>query len=240
MEGSFLGWLVAALDKLFSTELVSAFIGAVIGGLFTMVATERSHRLGTITARTAREAGEAEVVREQQLTLFNTSQLILVEILTAWSVFREEYGAELMALPPDTPYVCSFPLGDNPFPLFDSAPECLAQLPPAASGQIVRFYMRAKGMVSMIKMNNADTAAVHAHARDAFSARRIQLSTTGISKVDMDMQLQKHFDEEATRMATFLGMGDMANAMKNLTNEVEIIVTDLKAHLAQVYCPPAR
>ncbi|RMO93701.1 hypothetical protein ALQ32_200206 [Pseudomonas syringae pv. tagetis] len=215
-----------------SKELLSALIGALIGGLFTMWATHRTQKGESDRATQEWRHNRAQVEDERQQTLANTAQLILVEVTTAWNVYRAEYAAELMQIPDGAPYLCVFPIGDKSFPIFDSAPASLAQLPPATSQQIVRFYMRAKGMISMINMNNIDTERAREFANVELQKRSSQ--TESIAGFETDpAEISARYDQDAKRMASLLGMGSTADGLKGLTNEIEGLVLDIQARLTQ-------
>lgn len=226
------------LRGLFTNELLSAFLGAAVGGLFTMRATARGHRLASAAAEKARDQLVLDAENERQQELINTTQLILVEITTAWAVYREEYAEELMTLPEGAPYVCTFPIGANPFPLFDSAPRCLAQLHPDTAGLIVRIYMRAKGLISMIEMNNADSERAHDHSRAELRKLYNQLVQTGEPiPADVNQRLGHFYEQETQKMATLTGMGDTADGMKGLTQEIDVLLAELNRRISVIARP---
>ena len=98
-----------------SKELLSALIGALIGGLFTMWATHRTQKGESDRATQEWRHNRAQVEDERQRTLANTAQLILVEVTTAWNVYRAEYAAELCRFPTVLPTFASSPLAINLF-----------------------------------------------------------------------------------------------------------------------------
>jgi hypothetical protein len=213
-------------------ELWSALGGALIGGLFTMWATHRTQMGESDRATQERRDDRAQVEDERQLTLANTAQLILVEVTTAWKVYQAEYATELMQIPDGAPYLCVFPIGDNSFPIFDSAPGSLAQLPIATSQQIVRFYMRAKGLISMINMNNLDTERAREFANLELQKRSSQ--TESLAGFDTELaEISSRYAQDAHRMASLLGMGSTADGLKGLTGEIEGLVLDIQSRLTQ-------
>ncbi len=213
-------------------ELWSALSGALIGGLFTMWATHRTQKGDSDRAIRERRDIRAQVEDERQLTLANTAQLILVEVTTAWNVYRGEYAAELMQIPDGVPYLCVFPIGDNSFPIFDSAPGSLAQLTIATSQQIVRFYMRAKGLISMINMNNLDTERAREFANAELRKRSSQTESLAGFETEL-AEISSRYAQDSHRMASLLGMGSTADGLKGLTNEIEGLVLDIQARLTE-------
>jgi hypothetical protein len=217
-------------SNVFSKEIISAFIGAIIGGYFTSRATSRAHKL----ERSRR-------IEEENTTTRNTLRLIQVELNTAWEIYNQEYVSELLALPPTTPHLFTLPIGDNPFPIFDSAPLHLAHVPPAISTKIVRIYMRIKGLVKMINTNNNECEIVAEHARTEWKkgfehARSSQLPVP----TEIQNEINDIYDREMQIMARQLGMGGSADLLKIMTLElkdyVESISLDIDAFLQNENC----
>lgn len=141
-----LDWLGSFFRGVLSKEAVSALVGATIAGWFSFKATKTAHKY-------ALQKADAEEVRTTRQTL----NLMLVEIQTAWKIYKEEYEPHLDGLPQQVPHLVVFPLGENIFVVYDSAPSCMANLPGEISETLVRIYMRMKGMVALIKLNNEET-----------------------------------------------------------------------------------
>jgi len=206
--------LESAYDAATSKETIAALLGAGIAGWFGFKATERAHAFALAKA----EADDKRITRQ-------TLELLMVEVSTALAVFDHEYAKDLEALPEGESYVCQFPIGENTFPIYDSAPTCLANLPPEISSTLVRLYMRMKGMIAMIKANNEDTAQAHA-------AARVELLKVGtLSFIDPD----KMYEKMVMAAADNLLMGSTADAMKGLAVEIRDLHKQL---LAQVYGQP--
>ena len=215
-------------------ELWIALGGAIVGGLFTMWATLVTQKGESKRTDKVRREDQAKLDNERQLVLANTATLILVEITTAWNVYRDEYADELKQLPDGAPYFCIFPIGDNSFPVFDSVPACLAQLPTEISQQIVRFYMRAKGLVSMINMNNIDTERAREYANAQLQKHHGETAAVSMSETEKADEISTRYDQDATRMALLIGMDTTAEGLKGLTSEIEALVLDIQARLAPV------
>jgi len=224
-------WIISTVNTAFSKELWSALAGAVIGGIFTLWATRAAQKSESIRASNEREFRQRRLEDDRALVLTNTVSLIMVEIATAWDLYQAEYALDLMGLPDGDPYLCVFPVGNNPFPVFDSAPACLTQLPSETSKQIVRFYMRAKGLISMIEMNNADTERAREYANLELQSQPYQIGTVNMSEEQQVNALLAKYEEDARRMAFLIGMGTTAEGLKGLTREIGRLVLDIESRL---------
>ena len=194
------------LDEIFSNQAVVAFVSALLGGWFTSNATKKAHKFNE-------DKSKKELIENTR----NSLKLIKVELLSAWTIFNQEYSPELMALPDGEPYICDFAIGDNPFPIFDSSPSCLANIDPETSEKIVRAYMRVKGLIAMIKHNNENSEVVALAGRvklDAVLNGNISLTEKSIE------EHQEYYDSYVHWEAKKIGMGEYANAMKLLTSEL--------------------
>lgn len=184
---------------------------------------------------------EQEIIRrrkEEDKILINTLKLIRTELLVAWDIYESEYAVDLKKTPPTEPFLNVFPLGDNLFPIYDSAPVRLADSPIEISQEIVRIYMRMKGLVTMINNNNVNTANVHERAMAIFQKRSDEAR---LAQVDFTREftdhLQSSFERHRLWEARNLGMDGDVNSMKLLTDEIEkllaSIITKLDAHIAK-------
>lgn len=200
-------------------ELFSALVGAVIGGLYTSRATTKAHGL---------QAEEKKLHSNQ--TLNRTLVLIRCELQAAWTIYRNEYALELLELPRHQPYMTLFPIGQNPFPIYDSAPACLAEAPTDISVKIVHIYMRAKGLIETIKMNNEAFRLASAHARDAI--READKNHTA-GEIDLNVL----YTSELHYMGEFLHMAGLAEAMQKLTGElddhIEVLIRKINDFVGQ-------
>jgi hypothetical protein len=220
-------WLKDVLSPLMKPELLSAFLGAIVGGLFTMWATSRSHQLA---ARAQRKA--------EDLLLYDTTKLIQAEISTGLAIYMEEYGAELLREPGGTPYIVVFPIGENPFPIYDSSPACLSRLPSELSTLLVRLYMRAKGIARMIELNNSDAEHARELATEKLKARALELSESYDS--DATKRLNELYIQDAYHNAVIIGMSSTADAMRSLTLEIQDLLSQVNAQIDRLPKPKGR
>ncbi|MFJ3371003.1 hypothetical protein [Pseudomonas sp. NPDC086251] len=202
--------IFSTLSNLVSKEIFSAFLGAIIGGYFTSRATTKAHELNN----------DRQTEQEKTITN-NTLRLIQVELNTAWELYNEEYVDTLLALPPGTPHLYTFPIGDNPFPIYDSSPPHLANVPSAISGKIVRIYMRTKGLIKMINENNRDCEIVFEYARNKWKEAFESVTASGRPVPKEIQDIVDHiFDKESQNMSRQMGMGASAEGLKDLTREL--------------------
>lgn len=199
--GSFGGGLVGLVAG--QKELLIGLGGALIGGFFTSRATKKAHIL---------QVEDKE--RQDGRLLRNTLLLIQAEIECGWAIYKEEFVPDLLKTPRHEPYLTLLPIGKNPFPIYDSAPSALAEAPPEITAKIVHIYMRAKGLIETIGMNNEAYRIASAHARDAVRAAAKRDSLR-------DMNYEELYQRERYEMAVYLHMIEIGQALKDLTCELE-------------------
>ncbi|MFG0501330.1 hypothetical protein JNO42_08900 [Pseudomonas putida] len=201
-------------------NLAVGLLGAGIGGFCTLKGTEHAHRLAL--------EKEAAADHEKMVT---TLMLLRTEIATAWQIFWDEIGSEMVAQAADEPFLAIFPIGESPFPLFNSAPQALNLLPCELAQDIVRFYMRAKGLIAMIDMNNRDYEQALQHARSLLDSHVAQ------GREMSQQQQQKLFLDGVNYMAAILGMGDSAEGIRELARELDPIVKRITTAVNQLLVP---
>lgn len=203
-------------------NLAVGLIGAGIGGFFTLKGAKHAHRL----------ALEKEAVADHE-KMVTTMMLLRTEISTAWQIFWDEMGNEVVAQTADEPYLAILPVGESPFPLFNSAPQALTLLPCDLAQDIVHFYMRAKGLIAMIEMNNRDYEQALQHARHLLDSHLVQ-------DRDLPQQLQQElFQDGVNYMAVMLGMGDSAEGIRGLARELAPVVKRITTAVDELLVPHA-
>ncbi|MCK2120664.1 hypothetical protein [Pseudomonas sp. PNPG3] len=201
-------------------NLVVGLMGAGIGGYFTLKGTSQAHRF----------ALEKEAAADQE-KMITTLMLLRTEIATAWQIFSHEIGNEMLAQASDEPLLRVFPIGESPFPLYNSAPQALNLLPCDLAQDLVHFYMRAKGLIAMIEMNNRDYEQALQHGRNLLGARLVQ-------DRNMSEQLQQEiFQSGVEYMAAMLGMGDSAEAIRGLARELAPVVKRITTAVDDLLVP---
>jgi hypothetical protein len=205
-------------------SLASGLLGAAIGGFFTLKGATNAHEL----ALKKEEAAD----REKMIT---TLMLLRIEISTAWEAFNEECGNELSEQDDGVPFLNILPIGANPFPIFDSGPPALNLLPRELAKDIVRFYMGAKGLIASIEMNNRDyeQALQHARVRLLSHAERAHKHGEALSDDEHD----EVFKDGVEFMAGQLGMGDTADAIRSLKQELTLVVARITTNIDELFYP---
>jgi len=206
------------LEALLSKEVAIAFAAAYIGARATSKATLRAHELATQKSK-----------KEEVEITHNTLRLIRAELTTAWDIYMFEYGKGLFLVPDDTPYLIMLPIGDNPFPIYDSAPPCLANVDPSISAKIVRIYVRVKGLITMIKLNNADCQTVFNAGRYATQNLVNKAISDGLA-IDEEgaRKINEYHDFYVKQEAKQLRMGGTANGLKFMTRELGELLIAIK------------
>jgi hypothetical protein len=205
-------------------SMVSGLVGAVIGGLSTLHGATKAHAL----ALKKEEAAD----RERMIT---TLMLLRIEIVGTWDLFQEECGDELLGQSEGTPFLNILPVGANPFPIFDSGPPALNLLPRELAKNIVQFYMRAKGLIAAINMNNRDYEQALQYARECVLSHAERAHNAGQAFSD-----EKHleaFNDGVTFMAGQLGMGDIADSIRSLAKELAPIVQRITKEVDELFTP---
>lgn len=207
-------------------SMISGLVGALIGGFFTLKAAIFTHH------QVMRKEEAAE--KEKMLT---TLMLIRTEVATAWKLVKDEYANQLLDLRPDTPYLTFFPLGASPFPIFDSGPQALNLLPQALANDVVKFYLRAKGLIAMIELNNRSYHQALEHGRSLLTRYTEQAREQG--RVLPDDMRDEIFNGGTEYMASHIGMSDTANGMRALCLELEIVVNRITVKVNELFFPPS-
>lgn len=205
-------------------SLVSGLVGAVVGGFFTLKGATNAHAL----AAKKEEATD----RERMIT---TLMLLRIEISGSWDMFHEECGDELSGQPEGTPFLNILPIGANPFPIFDSGPAALNLLPRELAKDVVHFYMRAKGLIAAIEMNNRDYEQVLQYVR-------VQLLSHAERAHKEGRKLSDEAHDEVSNhsqafMAGQLGMGDTADSIRSLALELAPIVLRITKEVDELVIP---
>ncbi|WP_236181999.1 MULTISPECIES: hypothetical protein [Pseudomonas] len=205
-------------------SMVSGLVGAGIGGWFTLRGATKAHGL----ALKKEEAADWE-------RMITTLMLLRTEIAGSWELFHEECGEELLRQPEGSPFLNILPIGANPFPIYDSGPPALNLLPRDLAKDVVHFYMRAKGLIAAIEMNNRDYEQVLQHAR-----LRLLSHAEHAHKNDEEFSDNDHdevFNYGRGFMAGQLGMGDTADSIRSLVQELEPIVQRITKEVDELFTP---
>lgn len=209
------------------SEFFSALIGALVGGGLTMKATKMAHQLES-----------KRLSNEQKTVLNNTLSLLKVELSTAWEIYKYEYADNLLKLADTEPYLNAFPIGENTFPIYDSAPSCLANAPPEITREIIKIYMRIKGLITMVQSNNADYLLACEYGRTETEKLRATITPTLLEPNEEFFKLlSSSYLQHMKVQACLLGMGNNTEGLKNITKEIsstlDSIILKIETHISK-------
>lgn len=211
--------LQSIIKLVLDNSFITALLGALIGGWFTRNATYRAHALEKSTA----QLESLKVAR-------NSIALITVELKSAWNIYNNEYAKDLMELPEGEAYVTVWAIGQNPFIIYDSMPQCLTELSPELSELVVQMYMRMKGVVAMVEDNNKYAEAAKQAGVQKLDAVMANSNSAGAEMtVEQANQHGEFLEAWVQWQAVKTGMGVHADAMKHFT-------TELGESMAKVLC----
>lgn len=214
VSGLVVGLIVAVVAFLVDAkELSIGLVGALIGGAFTWAAAIRSHNLEVASKK-----------KSDEQVLKHTLSLIRSELAVAWGIYKEEFANDLVELPYGRPYLTLFPVGANPFPIYDSAPPCLAELPPELAKAVVYFYVRAKGLIEMINVNNNAYLEASKYARESLIKKQAEVGIVSFNAAQF-------YADRQYEMGRLLDMGGMAESLKALTEILEFRLDFLQASI---------
>lgn len=201
-------------------NFITGLLGAALGGYFTLKGAEKAHTLEKENSKS-----------DEEKLLDNTLAMLKVEINSAWEIYWSEYGKDLLQLSETEPLLSTFPIGEDPFTIFNSAPAALAMAPREIAKDIVFFYMRAKGLIAMVKENSSDTEECRRYAFDSMMQKRHDPLMRDISIDVATKKLEEHYSACIDERAARLLMGSTADGMKMLTEELKTVVERLNTSI---------
>ncbi|QZD69435.1 hypothetical protein [Pseudomonas sp. 3-2] len=122
------------------------------------------------TARTISNTQEMQKYEErlrkynEQTAALSTLRLVRVELIEAWKIYHAEYAVELNKVPDNEAYIATYPLGENLFPIYESASIHLASAPIEIAADIVRIHMRIRGLITTLNNNNKNSVIARGSA----------------------------------------------------------------------------
>ncbi|MDX2074163.1 MAG: hypothetical protein SFX19_07365 [Alphaproteobacteria bacterium] len=123
---------------------VSALIGAVVGGYFTLVATDKAIR-----------EENAKENRRDEKEVQNLLDALGVELHALWSFHMRRIGALIEELPAGQPLAIYYPLTQDYFTIYNSNAVTIGRVrDPVLRESIVITYNKCKKVVDGFKYNN--------------------------------------------------------------------------------------
>ncbi|WP_246201873.1 hypothetical protein [Budvicia diplopodorum] len=128
------GWL---------SSFITALIGAVIGGLFTLRGVDRE---ANIT--------RAEAKKESLELQLSVLKGIKGEVSTVISLYNKRMRAHIDSIEPGKMLRINFPVGDDNFIFYEQNAKIIAKLNDAARDSIINIYTYARSLIQTFKANN--------------------------------------------------------------------------------------
>lgn len=198
-------WTEALSQNLFG--FLSGLLGAIVGGLFTLYATQVS----------IREAHATEA-RQEQKNLQNLLDSLGVELYALWSMHEKRIGHFLQNMGPGEPFLYYYPLSQNYFVIYDGNAAQIGQIADKnLREEIVFTYNKCKKVVDGLNYNNTlfqdwrqlvQRSDESAHDKAEIANKYKELCDYG-SQIKADHEeLKLHVDQ----LLSLLGRRDRGNA----------------------------
>jgi len=125
------------------SSFITALIGAIIGGWFTLKGVDRE-------AKITRAAAEKDSL-ELQLSVLKG---IKGEIFTLMNLYNKRMQNHIDSISPGKMLLINFPVGDDNFTFYEQNAKIIAKLNDAARDSIINIYTYARSLIQSFKGNN--------------------------------------------------------------------------------------
>lgn len=125
------------------SSFITALIGAIIGGWFTLRGVDRE-------AKISRAVAEKESL-ELQLSVLKG---IKGEVFTLISLYNKRMQNQINNIEPGKKLLINFPVGDDNFTFYEQNAKTIAKLNDAARDSIINIYTYARSLIQTFKGNN--------------------------------------------------------------------------------------
>lgn len=125
------------------SSFITALIGAIIGGWFTLKGVDRE-------AKITRAAAEKDSL-ELQLSVLKG---IKGEIFTLMNIYNKRMQNHIDSISPGEMLLIKFPVGDDNFTFYEQNAKIIAKLNDAARDSIINIYTYARSLIQSFKGNN--------------------------------------------------------------------------------------
>lgn len=182
------------------SSFITALIGALIGGLFTLRGVDREAKI----TRAETERSDLEL----QLSVLKG---VKGEISTLINIYNKRMQKHIEEIKPGEMLLISFPIGDDNFTFYEQNAKLIAKLDDAARDSIINIYTYARSLVQSFKGNNQLVAEYEKIFFDMAD-----------NNTDKEMY-QRLYDAKIAVMI------DYAQGIKNIDSELrEVIVNGFK------------
>ncbi|WP_261375761.1 hypothetical protein [Enterobacter bugandensis] len=137
--------IIVILDKNFDSisSFITALIGAIVGGIFTLKGVDRE-------ARITRAEAEKEAL-ELQLSVLKG---IKGELVTLFDLYNKRMRIHVDNIVPGQALNLGFPIGDDNFTFYEQNAKFIAKLSDDARDSIINIYTYARSLIQSYKGNN--------------------------------------------------------------------------------------
>ncbi|MDH1795603.1 hypothetical protein OGX97_09195 [Citrobacter sp. Cpo061] len=125
------------------SSFITALIGAVVGGFFTLRGVDRE-------ARITRAEAERESI-ELQLSVLKG---IKGEVSTLIDLYNKRMRESIDSISPGEMLLINFPVGDDNFTFYEQNAKVIARLNDTARDSIINIYTYARSLIQSFKGNN--------------------------------------------------------------------------------------
>lgn len=125
------------------SSFITALIGAIVGGFFTLRGVDRE-------ARITRAEAERESI-ELQLSVLKG---IKGEVSTLINLYNKRMRESIDSISPGEMLLINFPVGDDNFTFYEQNAKVIARLNDTARDSIINIYTYARSLIQSFKGNN--------------------------------------------------------------------------------------
>lgn len=125
------------------SSFITALIGAIVGGFFTLRGVDRE-------ARITRAEAERESI-ELQLSVLKG---IKGEVSTLIDLYNKRMRESIDSISPGKMLLINFPVGDDNFTFYEQNAKVIARLNDTARDSIINIYTYARSLIQSFKGNN--------------------------------------------------------------------------------------
>jgi len=128
----------------FAATVGAAYLGARIGGNFTLTAVEEAHQR-TLSLQK----------KNQESLVKALLQAIYDEIDTVWELYKDKIGPQIEALNPGDPFPYYVPVNQDYFTMYNANAILIGNITDADLRKaIVTTYTKARGLIDSFRLNN--------------------------------------------------------------------------------------
>lgn len=141
----FLGELSSFLHSIpeWLSSFITALIGALVGGLFTLFAVDREIKI-------TRKQEEKDAIELQIFVLKG----IKSEISILFKLYNKRMKDHIEKIEPRKMFLLGFPIGDDNFTFYEQNAKLIAKLNDGPRDSIIDIYTHARSLIQSFKGNN--------------------------------------------------------------------------------------